>query len=80
MEASDDWVQYTIDKAMAAEPGKVWNYNSGATELLAPISFRKKPVRTSTITARNISSHRWESDTNGNAPIWEPWTPKAACI
>ncbi|MGD0546168.1 MAG: serine hydrolase domain-containing protein, partial [Candidatus Acidiferrales bacterium] len=30
MEASDDWVQYAIDKPMAAEPGKVWNYNSGA--------------------------------------------------
>src|SRR3984957_6733415 len=35
MEASDDWVQYVIDKPMAAEPGKVWNYSSGATELLA---------------------------------------------
>ena len=41
MEASDDWVQYTIDKPMAAEPGKVWNYNSGATELLAYI-FQKE--------------------------------------
>jgi len=37
MEATDDWVQYTIDKPMAAKPGKVWNYNSGATELLAYI-------------------------------------------
>ena len=37
MEASDDWVQYAIDKPMVAEPGKVWNYNSGATELLAYI-------------------------------------------
>ena len=41
MEASDDWVQYAIDKPMAAEPGKVWNYNSGATELLAYI-FQKE--------------------------------------
>ena len=41
MEASDDWVQYTIDKPMAAEPGKVWNYSSGATELLAHI-FQKE--------------------------------------
>jgi CubicO group peptidase (beta-lactamase class C family) len=41
MEATDDWVQYTIDKAMAAEPGKVWNYSSGATELLAYI-FQKE--------------------------------------
>ena len=35
MEGTDDWVQYTIDRPMAAEPGKVGNYNSGATELLA---------------------------------------------
>jgi CubicO group peptidase (beta-lactamase class C family) len=41
MEASDDWVQYAIDKPMAIEPGTVWNYNSGATELLADI-FRKE--------------------------------------
>jgi len=41
MEGTDDWVQYTIDKPMAAEPGKVANYNSGATELLAYI-FQKE--------------------------------------
>jgi CubicO group peptidase (beta-lactamase class C family) len=41
MEASDDWVQYAIDKPMVAEPGRVWNYNSGATELLAYI-FKKE--------------------------------------
>lgn len=41
MEASDDWVQYTIDKPMAAEPGKVWNYNDGAAVLLAYV-FQKE--------------------------------------
>jgi CubicO group peptidase (beta-lactamase class C family) len=41
MEAVDDWVEYVIDKPMAAEPGKVWNYSSGATELLAYI-FQKE--------------------------------------
>jgi len=41
MEATDDWVQYSIDKPMAEEPGKVFNYNSGATELLAYI-FQKE--------------------------------------
>jgi CubicO group peptidase (beta-lactamase class C family) len=41
MEASDDWVQYAIDKPMVAEPGKVWNYNDGATVLLAYI-FQKE--------------------------------------
>jgi len=41
MEGSDDWVQYAIDKPMVAEPGKVWNYNDGATVLLAYI-FQKE--------------------------------------
>jgi len=41
MEASDDWVQYAIDKPMVAEPGKAWNYNSGGSELLAYI-FQKE--------------------------------------
>jgi CubicO group peptidase (beta-lactamase class C family) len=41
MEATDDWVQYVIDKPMAVEPGSVFNYSSGATELLAFI-FKKE--------------------------------------
>ena len=41
MEATDDWVQYVIDKPMATEPGKAFNYSSGATELLAYI-FQKE--------------------------------------
>lgn len=41
MEATDDWLQYVIDKPMAHEPGAVFNYSSGATELLAYI-FQKE--------------------------------------
>jgi Beta-lactamase len=41
MEATDDWVQYVMDKPMAAEPGTVFNYSSGASELLAYI-FQKE--------------------------------------
>ena len=41
MEATDDWVQYVIDKPMAKDPGTVFNYSSGATELLAYI-FQKE--------------------------------------
>jgi hypothetical protein len=37
MEATDDWVRYVIDKPMAADPGTLFNYSSGATELLAHI-------------------------------------------
>jgi len=41
MEATDDWVQYVIDKPMAKDPGTVFDYSSGATELLAYI-FQKE--------------------------------------
>ena len=37
MEASCDWVQFAINRPMAHEPGTVFEYNSGATELLAHI-------------------------------------------
>jgi CubicO group peptidase (beta-lactamase class C family) len=40
LEASDDWVKFTIDRPMSEEPGTRWNYNSGASALLAYI-FRK---------------------------------------
>jgi CubicO group peptidase (beta-lactamase class C family) len=41
MEAADDWVQYVIDRPMAQEPGKLFNYSSGVSELLAYI-FEKE--------------------------------------
>jgi CubicO group peptidase (beta-lactamase class C family) len=41
MEATDDWVQYVIDRPMGQEPGKVFNYSSGVSELLAYI-FQKE--------------------------------------
>lgn len=41
MEATDDWVQYVINRPMAKEPGEVFNYSSGVSELLAYI-FQKE--------------------------------------
>jgi CubicO group peptidase (beta-lactamase class C family) len=41
MEAADDWIQYVIDRPMAKEPGTVFNYSSGVSELLAYI-FQKE--------------------------------------
>jgi CubicO group peptidase (beta-lactamase class C family) len=40
MEAMLDWIDYVINKPMSDEPGTKFNYNSGATQLLADI-FRK---------------------------------------
>jgi CubicO group peptidase (beta-lactamase class C family) len=40
MEGSYDWITLAIDQPMAREPGAAFNYNSGATQLLAHI-FRR---------------------------------------
>ena len=40
LEASSDWVQFTIDRPMMREPGTVFNYSSGESVLLAHI-FRQ---------------------------------------
>jgi CubicO group peptidase (beta-lactamase class C family) len=37
MEASFDWVEFAIDRKMACDPGTVFNYNSGGSQLLAHI-------------------------------------------
>lgn len=37
MEARLDWVQFTIGRPMSQEPGAVFNYNSGAAQLLSHI-------------------------------------------
>jgi len=37
MEASFDWVDFTINRPMAREPGTVFNYSSGETQLLSYI-------------------------------------------
>lgn len=35
MEATEDWIQYVLDQPMAEGPGKQFEYNSGATQLLS---------------------------------------------
>ncbi len=47
MEPSWDWVQYTIDRPMREEPGSVFAYSSGATQLLS----------TSVATGRDIEEY-----------------------
>jgi CubicO group peptidase (beta-lactamase class C family) len=45
MESKHDWVEYVINQPMAAEPGKVFVYSSGATQLLSHI-FKKATGKT----------------------------------
>lgn len=37
MEASDDWIKFVINYPMAFEPGTIFSYNSGASQLLSAI-------------------------------------------
>ena len=37
MEVASDWVEYTINRPMAHEPGEKFAYNSGATQILAHV-------------------------------------------
>lgn len=37
LEASDDWIGFTLDQPMDSQPGRKWTYNSGASQLLSGI-------------------------------------------
>ena len=54
MEASYDWVKFTIDQPMAREPGTQFNYSSGESELLAHIFRRATGVDIEEYAARHL--------------------------
>lgn len=54
MEGSYDWVKYMIDRPMAREPGTLFNYSSGETELLAHIFRRATGVDIEEYAARHL--------------------------
>jgi CubicO group peptidase (beta-lactamase class C family) len=54
LEASYDWVRYTIDRPMMEEPGTRFNYNSGASELLAHVFRRATGVDVEEYAARHL--------------------------
>ncbi|TDI69662.1 MAG: class C beta-lactamase-related serine hydrolase, partial [Bacteroidetes bacterium] len=37
LELSDDWIQFTFDQPMDADPGAKWVYNSGSSHLMSGI-------------------------------------------
>lgn len=41
LESAADWIQFAIDRPMAAEPGAVFAYSSGVSELLAHVFVRE---------------------------------------
>lgn len=54
MEASYDWVQFTIDRPMAREPGTQFNYSSGESELLAYIFWKATGADIEEYAARHL--------------------------
>jgi len=54
MEGAYDWITFTIDRSMAAEPGTRWNYNSGASQLLAHIFKRATRIDIEEYAARHL--------------------------
>ncbi len=61
-----DWVQYTLDRPMAREPGSEFNYNSGGTHLLSAIIQRALEMTTESYAREElfgplgISELRWD--------------------
>ena len=54
LEASYDWVKFTIDRPMMEEPGTRFNYNSGASELLAHVFRHATGMDVEEYAARNL--------------------------
>ncbi len=54
MEGSYDWIKFTLDQPMAREPGELWNYNSGASQLLAHIFRRATQTDIEEYAARHL--------------------------
>jgi len=54
MEASHDWVEYTINLPMAREPGLQFNYSSGESELLAHVFHRATGIDIEEYAARHL--------------------------
>ena len=68
---SRDWVQFILDRPMAAEPGTQLNYNSGNTHLLSAILQQATGMSALDFTREHlfeplgISVVTWESDPDG---------------
>ena len=54
LEASYDWIKYTIDRPMMEEPGTRFNYNSGASVLLAHVFRRATGLDVEEYAARHL--------------------------
>jgi len=76
---SGDWVQFALDRPMAAEPGTTFNYNTGASHLLSAIIRQATGMSTLSFARTHLFEPldifvSWRSDpkgtTFGGGGIW----------
>lgn len=66
-----DWVQYILNRPMAAKPGEKFNYNSGASHLLSAILQKQTGMTAAQYAERKlfaplgITDYAWEADPEG---------------
>jgi CubicO group peptidase (beta-lactamase class C family) len=71
MTENDDWIKYMLDLPMGTNPGRKWNYNSGASHLLSGILQKEtnqsleKFAKDNLFSALGITNWEWYSDPNG---------------
>jgi CubicO group peptidase (beta-lactamase class C family) len=73
MEETNDWVQYVLDRPMAAEPGSEFHYCSGCSHLLSAIIQETTGIETLAFAQTHlfdpigITNVYWEPDVTGIA-------------
>src|ERR1700758_3881324 len=72
MEAASDPYRFVLEQPVVAPPGDLWNYNSGATEVIAAVLKKAagKPVddfaRKLLFEPLGITDVEWPRDAHGN--------------
>ncbi len=72
LEHSEDWVQYTLNQPMDTLPGTKWNYNSGASQLMAVIIKKVTGLSLNKFAEKvlfgplGITDYYWKQDPTGN--------------
>ena len=71
LEGSDDWIQFTLDQPMDADPGEEWVYSSGGSHLMSGViraatgSFIDEYAVTHLFEPIGIRYHHWKKTPKG---------------
>lgn len=73
MEQSEDWIQFILDQPMAESPGRIFEYNSGATQLLSHVIWKTTGMQAEDFSAEylfkplGIKKYFWKRTPQGLA-------------